>query len=63
MAHYAVMIEPFEEDGSAYVREGCGSMWTNDTPLKLFDTREEAQVEADKWNTGQVVEYNFNKGE
>ena len=63
MAHYAVMIEPFEEDGSDYVREGCGSMWTNDTPLKLFDTREEAQVEADKWNTGQVVEYNFNKGE
>ena len=60
---YAVMIEPFEEDGSDYVREGCGSMWTNDTPLKLFDTRVEAQVEADKWNTGQVVEYNFNKGE
>ena len=60
---YAVMIEPFEEDGSDYVREGCGSMWTNDTPLKLFNTRGEAQVEADKWNTGQVVEYNFNKGE
>jgi len=60
---YAVMIEPFEEDGSDYVREGCGAMWTNDTPLKLFDTEEEAQMEADKWNTGQVVEYNFNKGE
>ena len=54
---YAVMIEPFEEDGSDYVRDGGGAMWTNDTPLKLFDTREEAQVEADKWNTGEVVEH------
>ena len=57
MSKYAVMIVPFEEDGSEYVRDGCGAMWTNDTPLKLFDTREEAQVEADKWNTGEVVEH------
>ena len=58
---YAVMIEPFE--GFEYVKEGCGAMWTVDTPVKVFDTKEEAQVEADKWNTGEVVEYNFNKGE
>jgi len=51
------MIEPFEEDGSDYVRDGCGAMWTVHTPIKLFDTREEAQVEADKWNTGEVVEH------
>ena len=58
MTHkYAVMIEPFEEDGSDYVRDGCGAMWTVHTPIKLFDTREEAQVEADKWNTGEVVEH------
>ena len=30
-------------------------MWTVDTPVKVFDTKEEAQVEADKWNTGEVV--------
>ena len=58
MTHkYAVMIEPFEEDGSDYVRDGCGAMWTVHTPIKLFDTREEAQMEADKLNTGEVVEH------
>ena len=49
------MIEPF--DGFEYVKDGCGSMWTVDTPVKVFDTKEEAQVEADKWNTGEVVKY------
>ena len=57
MSKYAVMIVPFEEDGSEYVRNGCDAMWTVDTPLKLFDTKEEAQMEADKWNTGEVVEH------
>ena len=52
---YAVMIEPFE--GFEYIKEGCGSMWTVNKPVKLFDTKEEAQVEADKWNTGEVVQY------
>ena len=52
---YAVMIEPF--DGFEYVKHGCGTMWTVDTPVKVFDTKEEAQVEADKWNTGEVVKY------
>ena len=49
------MIEPFED--FEYVKEGCGSMWTVDKPVKVFDTKEEAQVEADKWNTGEVVKY------
>ena len=52
---YAVMIEPF--DGFEYVKAGCGAMWTVNTPVKVFDTKEEAQVEADKWNTGEVVKY------
>ena len=52
---YAVMIEPFED--FEYVKEGCGAMWTVNTPVKLFDTEEEAQAEADKWNTGEVVKW------
>ena len=51
MSKYAVMIVPFEEDGSEYVRNGCGAMWTNDTPLKLFDTREEAHEGLQKRDT------------
>ena len=54
---YAVMFEPFETDGLEYVKQGCGAMWDENSPVKVFDTKEEAQKEADKWNTGQVVQY------
>jgi len=54
---YAVMFEPFETDGLEYVKQGCGAMWDDKSPIKVFDTKEEAQKEADKWNTGQVVQY------
>ena len=46
-----------EEDGLEYVKQGCGAMWDDKSPVKVFDTQEEAQKEADKWNTGQVVQY------
>ena len=32
----------------------------NDSPI-LFDTREEAQMEADKWNTGRVQEWHIDR--
>ena len=54
---YAVMFEPFEVDGLEYVKQGCGSMWTEKSPVKTFNTMEQAQIEASKWNTGQVVLY------
>ena len=57
LVQYAVVFEPFETDGLEYVKQGCGSMWTDSSPIKLFGTTEEAQKEADKWNTGQVVQY------
>tara|TARA_Y100001938_G_scaffold133635_1_gene193223 strand:- start:46 stop:240 length:195 start_codon:yes stop_codon:yes gene_type:complete len=59
---YAVMFEPFKEDGLIYVRKGCASMWdmwTEQSPIKVFDTRQDAQKEADKWNTGIIVEYEY----
>ena len=56
---YAVMFEPFETDGLEYVKSGCGSMWSANSPIKLFDTKELAQAEADKWNTGSVVVYDI----
>ena len=54
---YAVMFEPFEVDGLEYVKQGCGAMWTEKSPVKTFATMEQAQIEASKWNTGQVVVY------
>jgi len=57
LIQYAVVFEPFETDGLEYVKQGCGAMWDDKSPIKLFDTQEDAQKEADKWNTGQVVQY------
>ena len=52
---YAVVFEPFDTEGLEYVKESSDNSWTDKSPIKTFPTRELAQVEADKWNTGQVV--------
>ena len=57
LVQYAVVFEPFETEGLEYVKQGCGAMRDDKSPVKLLDTPEEAQKEADKWNTGQVVQY------
>ena len=57
LVQYAVVFEPFETEGLEYVKQGCGAIWTDQSPVKGFDTHEEAQKEADKWNTGQVGQY------
>ncbi len=54
MILYAIVIEPFD-DGTEYVKEG--SIWSVETPIKLFDTKEAAEEEAKRWNTGKVVEW------
>jgi hypothetical protein len=52
---YAVMFEPF--DGLEYVcKSKTDYQLSGDEPL-LFETKWMAQQEADKWNTGIVVEY------
>jgi len=50
----AVMIDV---DGEwMYVPENAKVFFNHPEP-KLFDTREAAQVECDKWNTGIIVDY------
>ena len=58
---YAVMIEPFDE-GFEYVCKTKNStgMWPTWGEPKIFNTKEEAEIEASKWNTGVIVEH---KGE
>ena len=53
------MFKLFEEEDMEYVRQGCGAMWTDDSPIKTFDTKEQAEVEMKKWNTGIIVEYGY----
>ena len=61
LVKYAVMFKLFEEEDMEYVRQGCGAMWTDDSPIKTFDTKEQAEVEMKKWNTGIVVEYGYDE--
>ena len=56
MVIYAVWIEK-DTNEYDYVRERNGIYWSDDSPVLLFDTKEAAQEEANKWNTGEVVEY------
>ena len=60
---YAVMFKLFEEEDMEYVRQGCGAMWTDKSPIKTFDTKEQAEVEMKKWNTGIIVEYGYESEE
>ena len=51
---YAVLIEAFEGEWD-YVR--VESSWNYTTPVKTFDIKEDAEKEAQRWNTGKVVSY------
>jgi len=54
---WAILFTPFEEEDTEYVKEGCGAMWDNKSPVKVFDTYEAAQKECAKWNTGEIVRW------
>ena len=56
MVRYAVWIEK-DKGEYDYVRERKNNSWSDDSPIMVFDTKETAQEEADKWNTGVVVEH------
>jgi hypothetical protein len=51
---YAVMFEPFDKFEYVCEDNDNASSPTNGNPKK-FDTKEEAEIEANKWNTGVVV--------
>ena len=57
MVTYAVWIE--KDTGEFdYVRdtEG-GNSWNDHSPVLQFDNKNDAEIEAYRWNTGRVVEY------
>ena len=60
MIIYAVWIEQ-DKGEYDYVRERKNGSWNDTSPVMLFDTREAAQEESRKWNTGRVVEYSNNE--
>ena len=58
MILYAVWIE-MDKGEYDYVRERTNNSWNDSSPVMVFDTKETAQEEANKWNTGEVVEYAY----
>ena len=53
---YAVWIE--KDTGEFdYVRETKNGSWTDHSPVLQFDSKDDAEIEAYRWNTGRVVEY------
>ena len=56
MVIYAVRIK-IDTNEYDYIRKRKNNSWSDESPVMLFDTKETAQEEADKWNTGVVVEY------
>ena len=50
-------IVEIEIDTGEFFHATGKSMFTLDDPPLIFDTREQAQLEANRWNTGKVIEY------
>lgn len=56
MVTYAVWIE--KDTGEFdYVRERKGNSWSDSSPVMEFNNKDDAEIEAYRWNTGRVVEY------
>ena len=60
MVRYAVWIEVDKGEWD-YAREPKNGSWSDSSPVKLFDNKNDAEIEAHRWNTGQVVEYVVNE--
>lgn len=56
MAKYAIMIEVDPGDW-IYVCNLNESSWGPDSPVAVYETREEAEVAAQIWNNPEVVVY------
>lgn len=52
ITRYAVMFE-IEKGEPEYVR--VTNPFNKDTPVLMFDNKQDAEREAEKWNTGVVV--------
>lgn len=50
-------IVEIEIDTGEFFHATGKSMFTLDDPPLIFNTREQAQLEANRWNTGRVIEY------
>jgi len=56
---YAIFLQ-IEDDQWDYLRKKPNqNNWTDQDPVTLFNSKEDAEKECSKWNTGSVVEYPY----
>ena len=56
---YAIFLQ-IDDDQWDYLRKKLNvNTWTDRDPPLLFNSKEEAEIECAKWNTGDVVEYPY----
>jgi len=58
---YAIFLQ-IEDDQWDYLRKKPNqNTWTDQDPVTLFNSKEDAEKECSKWNTGAVVEYQYER--
>jgi len=56
---YAIFLQVDDHQWDYLRKKPNKTNWTDQDPVTLFDTKEDAEKECVKWNTGSVVEYNY----
>ena len=58
---YAIFLQ-IDDNEWDYLRKKEGATsWQTTDPVRLFDTKEEADKECQNWNTGSVVMYQYSR--
>jgi len=58
---YAIFLQITDETWDYLRKKPDQTVWTDKDPVTLFNSKEDAEKECIKWNTGSVVEYNYEK--
>ena len=56
---YAIFLQITDETWDYLRKKPNQNNWTNQDPVTLFNSKEDAEKECSKWNTGSVVEYPY----
>jgi len=56
---YAIFLQITDETWDYLRKKPNQNNWTDQDPVTLFNSKEDAEKECSKWNTGSVVEYPY----
>jgi len=56
---YAIFLQIDDNQWDYLRKKPNQTNWSDQDPVTLFNSKEEAEEECAKWNTGSVVEYKY----